>query len=145
MRNENNPVSKAIAYFNMLADWTATIILVQAKRSRRVNLIEHLIGLATELRKLNNYDCLSKLSKGSADYVMLIPSEVAVLVGLNSQPVYRLNELKRASDNDITKRVKLDALAKKLKSLNTLMSNTRSFASYRLAISDPQPDMIPYL
>ena len=44
----------------MLADWTATIVMVQAKRHKRVRTIEHLICLAIALRELDNYDCLSE-------------------------------------------------------------------------------------
>lgn len=61
---------------------------------------------------------------------------MAVLLGLNSQPVHRLNEMADFLDKE---------LYKKFRSLNRLMATSRSFAAYRLAILNARPEMIPYL
>lgn len=38
--------------------------MVQNKQRTRVRLIEHLIRLSVKLRELDNYDCLSRSSRG---------------------------------------------------------------------------------
>jgi hypothetical protein len=62
---------------------------------------------------------------------------MGILAGLNAQPVFRLDE-------------SLDLLRpkpvfKKFRSLNRLMSTSKSFAAYRLALSTAGGQMIPYL
>ena len=89
---------------------------------------------------------------------------MAILVGLNCQPVHRLSELsligelarrdqedearkeqdrekRRQKENDVDS----DKWIKKFRSLNRLMGSARSFAAYRLAIANASGDMIPYL
>jgi hypothetical protein len=61
---------------------------------------------------------------------------VAILLGLNCQPVHRLKELANNIPVDIMKR---------FQSMNVLMSTSRAFAAYRLAISTARPEFIPYL
>lgn len=61
---------------------------------------------------------------------------VAILVGLNSTPVHRLNDLPTAIPEIIYKR---------FRSMNFLMASTRSFAAYRLALTTARPEVIPYL
>ena len=69
-----DPVARSIALSNYLADWTASLILIQPKPKHRIRLIEKLIAVAVQLRDMENFDCL-----------------MGVLAGLNSQPVYRLD------------------------------------------------------
>lgn len=61
---------------------------------------------------------------------------MAVLLGLNCQPIHRLDEMNDFIPPDLMKR---------FKSMNRLMASSRSFAAYRMAIVNARPEMIPYL
>ena len=58
-----------------LADWVATMVLIQSKLKWRARILEKFIHIAYQLRLLENFDSL-----------------MGVLAGLNSQPVFRLAE-----------------------------------------------------
>lgn len=59
-------VGKAIAFANYLSNWTATMILVQHRQRIRCKAYESFVVLASELRKVDNYDALSGLRTVSA-------------------------------------------------------------------------------
>ncbi|KAK4054866.1 hypothetical protein OIV83_000790 [Microbotryomycetes sp. JL201] len=126
LRNTNSAVSRSIQFVNYLADWVATMILVQSKLKHRARMLEKFISIASRLREQENFDAL-----------------LGVLAGLNSQPVYRLTETmqlvnqKLEGDKHVT--------SKKLRSLNKLMANSKSFAAYRMALANSGASMIPYL
>lgn len=59
-RSSADPVGRSIALANYLSNWVATLIMVQSKAKMRIRVTEHFIRLAEALRKLDNYDCLSR-------------------------------------------------------------------------------------
>lgn len=103
-------------------------------------MIEKLLSVAVELRQQENFDAL-----------------MGVLAGLNAQPIFRLSE----TFDLVTSKLDGDArlqpqraiqpdgdsqrLPKKLRSLNRLMSASKAFAAYRLALANSGITMIPYL
>lgn len=109
-----------------LADWVATMVLIQSKLKWRARILEKFIHIAYQLRLLENFDSL-----------------MGVLAGLNSQPVFRLAETMETVnlklEGDRTK------IPKRLRSLNKLMATTKSFAAYRLALANSGTEMLPYL
>jgi hypothetical protein len=86
-----------------------------------MRLFERFIAIADSLRRdMENFDAL-----------------MGVLAGMNSQPVFRLTEdLEPLKSRDEYKR---------FRSLNRLMSNNKSFAAYRMALSSSGPAALPYL
>lgn len=87
--------------------------------------MEKLITVAYSLREMENFDSL-----------------MGVLAGLNAQPVFRLTEtmelvnLRLEGDRSV--------IPKRLRSLNKLMANTKSFSAYRMALAS-SANMLPYL
>ncbi|SCV68796.1 BQ2448_917 [Microbotryum intermedium] len=125
-RDEDSSVKRSIAFVNYLANWVASMTLVQPKLKWRVRMLEKLIGVAYHLREQENFDAL-----------------MGVLAGLNLQPLYRMKELKE------TVWVRLggdhENAPKRLRSLYRLMAHTKSFAAYRLAIASSGSNMLPYI
>ncbi|GAA98387.1 uncharacterized protein L969DRAFT_46314 [Mixia osmundae IAM 14324] len=120
LRAANNPVTRAISWVNHLSNWVASVILILPRAKMRARMMEKMIGVAVRLRETDNYDAL-----------------MGLLAGLNCQPLYRLeNTLDLIKDRP---------LFKKFKSLNRLMSSTRSFSAYRMALSTSRPFVIPYI
>ncbi|BGO96614.1 hypothetical protein NBRC10513v2_000552 [Rhodotorula toruloides] len=133
-------VARSIGFVNHLANWTSTLILVQSRIKARARMIEKLLSVAVELRQQENFDAL-----------------MGVLAGLNAQPIFRLSE----TFDLVTSKLDGDArlqpqraiqpdgdsqrLPKKLRSLNRLMSASKAFAAYRLALANSGITMIPYL
>lgn len=123
-----------------LANWTATLILVQGKIKQRARIMEKMLLIALALREQENFDSL-----------------MGVLAGLNSQPIFRLTETmdivtaKLDGDPRLQPRRaehledERNRLPKKLRSLNRLMAATKSFSAYRLALANSGMNMIPYL
>lgn len=107
-----------------LAQWVATMILVQSRPRPRSELVAKFVLVAGELRRLEDFNSLQ-----------------GVLAGLNNQAVHRLSETfdmaTNQLDGDSSVAIKDGAprLPKKLRSLQLLMAPTRSFAAYRLALS----------
>ncbi|GAA5976797.1 hypothetical protein JCM11641_000874 [Rhodosporidiobolus odoratus] len=140
LRSSESPVMRSIAYVNYLANWTATLILVQGKIKSRTRMLEKMLMVAVALREQENFDSL-----------------MGVLAGLNSQPIFRLHDTwdlvttkfdgdprlqpQRPEQPDGDK----NRFPKKLRSLNRLMSATKSFAAYRMALAGSGANMIPYL
>ncbi|KAM0756403.1 ras GEF [Meredithblackwellia eburnea MCA 4105] len=126
LRDHDSNVMQSINFVNYLADWVATMILVQSKLKWRARILEKFIQIAYQLRLLENFDSL-----------------MGVLAGLNSQPIFRLTETME------TVNLKLEGdrskIPKRLRSLNKLMATTKSFAAYRLALTNSGNDMLPYL
>jgi hypothetical protein len=135
--HSKSPVSRSIRFLNFLSDWcvpshcrtrrshtanrVASLILVQPRSKNRMRLFERFIAIADSLRRdMENFDAL-----------------MGVLAGMNSQPVFRLTEdLEPLKSRDEYKR---------FRSLNRLMSNNKSFAAYRMALSSSGPAALPYL
>ncbi|BGP04759.1 Ras guanine nucleotide exchange factor R [Rhodotorula toruloides] len=139
-RVADGSVARSIGFVNHLANWTSTLILVQSRVKARARMIEKLLSVAVELRQQENFDAL-----------------MGVLAGLNAQPIFRLSE----TFDLVTSKLDGDArlqpqraiqpdgdsqrLPKKLRSLNRLMSASKAFAAYRLALANSGITMIPYL
>ncbi|KAI5476353.1 RAS guanyl-releasing protein 1 [Pseudohyphozyma bogoriensis] len=119
-------VRQSIDFLNYLSSWVATMILIQSKLKWRARMLEKFIAIASSLRKLENFDSL-----------------MGVLMGINSQPVFRLTDtmevISLKLEGDRTK------LPKRLRSLNKLMAMTKSFSAYRLAVATSGAEMLPYL
>ena len=102
------------------------MILVQVKAKWRARMLEKFITVASALRELENFDSL-----------------MGVLAGINRNPIHRLAETQELAnlklEGDKTK------VSKRLRSLNKLMSNQKSFAAYRLALANSGTNMVPYL
>lgn len=109
-----------------LAEWVASMILVQTKVKWRAKMLEKFIVVAYALRDLENFDSL-----------------MGVLAGINRQTIHRLAEtqelVNQRMEGDRTK------VPKRLRSLNKLMSNQKSFSAYRLALANSGTNMVPYL
>ncbi|GAA6001903.1 hypothetical protein JCM10207_002371 [Rhodosporidiobolus poonsookiae] len=140
LRDSESNVMRSIAFVNYLAQWTATLILVQSRPKRRARMVEKMLLIAAALREQENFDSL-----------------MGVLAGLNSQPVFRLTEtmdlVTTKLDGDPRQQPQRTEqpdgssirLPKKLRSLNRLMAATKSFAAYRLALENSSINVIPYL
>lgn len=109
-----------------LADWIASMLLVQSKLKFRARLLEKFIAVAYSLREQENFDSL-----------------MGVLAGLNAQPIFRLSETMEV----VSLRLERDKtkLPKRLRSLNKLMATIKSFAAYRIALANSGTQMLPYL
>lgn len=99
----------------------ASLILTQPKAKKRAQMFEKFIGVASQLRDLENFDAL-----------------MGVLAGLSSQPVARLTD----TDFEL---VKAKPIFKKFRSLKKLMANLRGFSAYRMALASSGPQTLPYL
>ncbi|GAA5908125.1 uncharacterized protein JCM6883_004123 [Sporobolomyces salmoneus] len=140
LRDSDTNVMRSIAFVNYLANWTASLILVQGKLKQRARIMEKMLLIALALREQENFDSL-----------------MGVLAGLNSQPIFRLSETMELVTNKLDgdpktqpRRPELveteaNRLPKKLRSLNRLMAATKSFSAYRLALANSGVNMIPYL
>ncbi|GAA5922388.1 uncharacterized protein JCM15063_003286 [Sporobolomyces koalae] len=140
LRDSDTNVMRSIAFVNYLANWTATLILVQSKLKQRARIMEKMLLVALALREQENFDSL-----------------MGVLAGLNSQPIFRLTETMDLVTNKVDGDVRTqprrseateaekNRLPKKLRSLNRLMAATKSFSAYRLALANSGVNMIPYL
>ncbi|GAA6063004.1 hypothetical protein JCM10212_002645 [Sporobolomyces blumeae] len=140
LRDSETNVMRSIAFVNYLANWTATLVLVQGKIKQRARILEKMLLIALALREKENFDSL-----------------MGILAGINSQPIFRLTETMELVTNKLDGDPKTQPrrpelveaekirLPKKLRSLNRLMAATKSFSAYRLALANSGMNMIPYL
>jgi RasGEF domain/RasGEF N-terminal motif len=112
-------VQRIIDHFNHLATWAANLVLFRDKPKHRSLMLEKLMKIARELRKLNNYNALG-----------------ALIAGINSSSVQRLHATKELID---------PAVGRDFMKLEILMSPQRSHAAYRLAWENSSGERIPYL
>ncbi|KAF2221084.1 ras guanine nucleotide exchange factor domain-containing protein [Elsinoe ampelina] len=112
-------VSRMIDHFNYVRDWVINFVLYRDKPKHRALMLEKFMQVARKLRELNNYNSLG-----------------AVLAGIKSTPVYRLVQTKDMVSPEVMK----DWMK-----LEILMSQSRSFSSYRLAWENSNGERIPYL
>jgi hypothetical protein len=87
-------------------------------------MIRKMIGVASELRKRDNFDSL-----------------MGLLMGLESQPIFRLAktwEFVQSSPG-------YEDIYKRFRSLKTLMRSQKGFSAYRMALVNGEEQMIPYL
>eukprot|EP01117_Protostelium_nocturnum_P002738 TRINITY_DN1360_c0_g1_i1.p1 TRINITY_DN1360_c0_g1~~TRINITY_DN1360_c0_g1_i1.p1 ORF type:complete len:1498 (-),score=713.70 TRINITY_DN1360_c0_g1_i1:124-4617(-) len=112
-------VSDLIIRANKISFWIATLILQHETIAERSKLIQKLIDIAEELRKLNNYNTL-----------------MGFIAGLNMSSILRLKK----TFEDVPP-AKLEVF----KSLEKLMSPVGSYKLYRTNIKKAIPPLLPYI
>jgi len=112
-------VQRMIDHFNHISYMCTNLILLRDKPKHRALMLEKVMRVARELRKLNNYNSLG-----------------AILAGVNSSAVHRLS----ATKDLIPKDVQLDFMK-----LEILMGSPKSHFAYRLAWENTPGERIPYL
>lgn len=112
-------VQRMIDHFNHINYVVVNLILLRDKPKHRALMLEKIMRVARELRKLNNYNGLG-----------------AVLAGLNAAPVHRL-----AATRELVPR---DA-GKDFMKLEILMGSAKSHFAYRLAWENTPGERIPYI
>lgn len=112
-------VQRMIDHFNHVALWVTNFILLRDKPKHRSFMLEKMMKIARELRRLNNYNSLG-----------------AFIAGINSSSVQRLTATKDQVDPSISK----DFLK-----LEILMSPHKSHSAYRLAWANTSGERIPYM
>jgi RasGEF family protein len=112
-------VQRMVDHFNYVACWVANFILLRDKPKHRSFMLEKMMKIARELRKMNNYNSLG-----------------AFIAGINNSSVQRLNATRDLID---------PATGKDFMKLEILMSSQRSHSAYRLAWENTSGERIPYL
>lgn len=112
-------VQRMIDHFNHIACWVSNFILLRDKPKHRSFMLEKMMKIARELRKMNNYNALG-----------------AFIAGINNSSVQRL-----AATRDLID----PAVGKDFMKLEILMSSQRSHSAYRLAWENTSGERIPYL
>jgi len=112
-------VQGMIDHFNHISYMCTNLILLRDKPKHRALMLEKVMRVARELRKLNNYNSLG-----------------AILAGVNSSAVHRLS----ATKDLIPKDVHRDFMK-----LEILMGSQKSHFAYRLAWENTPGERIPYL
>jgi hypothetical protein len=117
-RNLEN-VQRMTDHFNHVAFWVTNFVLLRDKPKHRSFMLEKMMKIARELRRMNNYNSLG-----------------AVLAGINGAAVQRLHATKEIID---------PAVGKDFMKLEILMSPQKSHAAYRLAWENTSGERIPYI
>jgi Rap guanine nucleotide exchange factor 1 len=112
-------VVRMIERFNALSGWASSLVLWQAKLVDRAVVYEKLVRIAEQLRV---YGCFNGC--------------LAIVSGLNSASVFRLNHTKEAVSSTIS--------ATYAKHMELLDSN-QSYKRYRAALKQVNPPCVPYL
>jgi hypothetical protein len=112
-------VQRMIDHFNHVSSWTINFILLRDKAKHRSFMLEKMMKIARELRRMNNYNSLG-----------------AVVAGINNSAVQRLHATKELID---------PAIGKNFLQLDVLMGSQRSHAAYRLAWENTSGERIPYI
>jgi hypothetical protein len=111
-------VHRMVEHFNHLAMWVVNFILLRDKPKHRSFMLEKMMKIARELRKINNYNSLG-----------------AVLAGISKSSVQRLHATKELID---------PAVGRDYMKLEILMSPQKSYSAYRLAWENTSAERIPY-
>jgi len=117
-KNKAENIRALIVYSNQLTNWTAHVVLSQTDLKKRVNVIKHLIAIAQQCRKLNNFSSMT-----------------AIISALYSATIHRLHKTWEALSHRW--HVILD-------SLNQLMNSTRNFGEYRAVLHLVNPPCVPF-
>ncbi|GAB7337094.1 hypothetical protein MBLNU457_g2494t2 [Dothideomycetes sp. NU457] len=112
-------VQRMVDHFNYLRSWVINFVLYRDKPQHRGQMLEKFINVARRLRDLNNYNSLG-----------------AILAALDSTAIHRMEATKSFISPEANK---------DLMKLQVLMSQTRSYTSYRLAWENSNAERIPYL
>jgi hypothetical protein len=111
-------VQRMVEHFNHLAAWVANFILLREKPKHRSFMLEKMMKIARELRKMNNYNSLG-----------------AILAGISKSSVQRLHGTKELIDPNV---------GRDYMKLEILMSPQKSHSAYRLAWENTSAERIPY-
>ena len=112
-------VQRMIDHFNHISYMCTNLILFRDKPKHRALMLEKIMRVARELRKLNNYNSLG-----------------AILAGVNSSAVQRLSATKELIPKDVQR---------DFMKLEILMGSQKSHFAYRLAWENTPGERIPYL
>ena len=112
-------ISQLVARFNMISEFTASLIMSGERRKLRVAIFEKLLDVAHLLLQLGNYNSL-----------------MAILGGLNNSSVHRLAHTS-ASLSTRSRQI--------FESLSEIMSSSRSYASFRAHYLSCKPPAIPFI
>lgn len=112
-------VTRMIDHFNHVAYWVTNLILLRDKPKHRAAILEKLMRVARELRKLNNYNSLG-----------------AFIAAIRGPAISRLGATRELVDADVQK---------KFASLELLMSTARGHWAYRFALENSEQETIPRL
>ncbi|KAE8222677.1 hypothetical protein CF319_g4169 [Tilletia indica] len=116
----DGPCMQEIRHFNYISAWIVNMILAQSKLKNRSRLLERFMNVAVRIRNENDYATL-----------------YCIIGALESQAIYRLGSTWNAmSDKPVLKQYH---------SLTKLMSHTKSYSSYRLALQNSEGRTIPHL
>ncbi|KAJ1967932.1 hypothetical protein H4R34_006335, partial [Dimargaris verticillata] len=115
-------IKQSFTHFNYVAAWVASKVLSQADMPQRVRMITYFIDIANELLKLHNFNTL-----------------MAVLGGLNSTALYRLNRTRTQVEKQFPDHWK------RWECLNAIMSADKSYRCYRTLLQQSPLPCIPYL
>lgn len=112
-------VNHMINHFNHVAFWVANMILLRDKPKHRAKALERFMGVAWQLRYLNNYNSLG-----------------AIIAGINGTAVHRLAQ---------TRELVPPQAQKQFMRLEILMGTQKSHFAYRLAYGNTSTQRIPFL
>ncbi len=112
-------VNLMIHHFNHVAFWVANMILLRDKPKHRAKTLERFMGVAWQLRYLNNYNALG-----------------AIIAGINGTAVHRLAQ---------TRELVPPQAQKQFMRLEILMGTQKSHFAYRLAYGNTSFPRIPFL
>ncbi|CAD6900880.1 unnamed protein product [Tilletia controversa] len=116
----DGPCMQEIRHFNYISAWIVNMILAQSKLKNRSRLLERFMNVAVRIRNENDYATL-----------------YCIIGALESQAIYRLGNTWNA--------ISEKPVLKQYHSLTKLMSHTKSYASYRLALQNSNGRTIPHL
>jgi len=108
-----------VQYFNDVASWVATTILVETHVRNRAKVMDIFIHIAQALKEMNNFHLVT-----------------AITSAFNTSTLLRL----KWTVEKLPKRSK-----QILEELEELMNVQSSFKNYRLAIEEVEPPCIPYM
>ena len=112
-------VNLMINHFNLVASWVANLILLRDKPKHRARALEKFMGVAWQLRYLNNYNSLG-----------------AIIAGINGTAVHRLSQ---------TRELIPPQAQKQFMRLEILMGTQKGHFAYRLAYENTTTQRIPFL
>lgn len=112
-------VNLMINHFNHVAYWVANMILLREKPKHRAKALERFMGVAWQLRYLNNYNSLG-----------------AIIAGINGTAVHRLAQ---------TRELIPPQAQKQFMRLEILMGTQKGHFAYRLAYGNTSTQRIPFL
>lgn len=118
-RSQADNIGAMIKRFNHLALFVAAMVLLRDKPKHRAKVLEKFMDLAWKVRQLNNYNSLA-----------------ALVAGITSAEVIRLGQTHELVPAEVKKQ---------FLRLTVLMSNAKSYATYRMAWENSTKERIPFI